>query len=369
MPFRCPKKLCENLQIKPIYYSHEVIASSFKQCGRSEGTRIDTRLQVVSTLRIQKDPNSEIKARWDDDPDIEYSFPFPDISYYDLSFVKVQARMPGGQRVSDPIQSEVGVENPKAFSVIFPLTWKSYIYSEDDFKPRELIRELRDAPQLGVRFNPPPIRERLFTILTKWIYAARELGTWTEDFVAIATMLIEELRTHYWAAAGAPVDRVQQRLHQVEDPNDVFGKMMLEEQLKQTRISRRANPVCYNCRKPGHIRANCPLLTQIFQRGVASGAARSHQNGAQRKTDNPLGIVPHPKNYSCHWIEEIVEKFAKLVREVLSQISQNQCPECAQNYSYPNTDQNASLHTTDSTKGLTSNTCRAPHRFANSPED
>ena len=96
-----------------------------------------------------KDPNSEIKARWDDDPDIEYSFPFPDISYYDLSFVKVQARMPGGQRVSDPIQSEVGVENPKAFSVIFPLTWKSYIYSEDDFKPRELIRELRDAPQLG----------------------------------------------------------------------------------------------------------------------------------------------------------------------------------------------------------------------------
>ena len=221
--------------------------------------------------------NSEIKARWDDDPDIEYSFPFPDISYYDLSFAKVQARMPGGQRVSDPIQSEVGVENPKAFSVIFPLTWKSYIYSEDDFKPRELIRELRDAPQLGVRFNPPPIRERLFTILTKWIYAARELGTWTEDFVAIATMLIEELRTHYWAAAGAPVDRVQQRLHQVEDPNDVFGKMMLEEQLKQTRISRRANPVCYNCRKPGHIRANCPLLTQIFQRGVASGAARSHQ--------------------------------------------------------------------------------------------
>ena len=51
-------------------------------------------------LKNRNDPDhSELKARWDDEQDMEYSFPFPDIDYYSLAIAKVQARMPGGERV------------------------------------------------------------------------------------------------------------------------------------------------------------------------------------------------------------------------------------------------------------------------------
>ena len=227
--------------------------------------------------------SSELKARWDDEPDVAYGFPFPDIHYFSIEIAKVQARMPGGEHVENPVNSlaRVPASDPKDFSPVIPKTWGPWIEADDEFKPRELVRELRDTPELGIRFNPPPMRERLFQLLVKWIYAARQLQDWTTGyFYEIATGLIEELRNHYWAAAGAPVERVQQRLHQVSTPEDAYGKVMLEEQLKQTRINRRQGqpPLCFNCRAPGHVRANCPQLRQpVFSRGVASGAAVGQQ--------------------------------------------------------------------------------------------
>ena len=240
-------------------------------------------------LKNRNDPDhSELKARWDDEQDMEYSFPFPDIDSYSLAIAKVQARMPGGERVEHlPSVDRLTISDPKNFSPIEPKTWGPWIESPDEFKPRELVRELRDTKEFGVRFNPPLVRERLFEMLVQWIYAARKLAEWTdENFYNIAKIIIEELRNHYWAAAGAPVEKVQQRLHQVKNPDDTYGRIMLEETSKQSRRVRATQPpLCFNCRMPGHLRANCPRLKD-FHRGVASGGTKTpvSYTRAERRT-------------------------------------------------------------------------------------
>ena len=94
-------------------------------------------------------------------------------------------------------------------------------------------------------------------------------------------MLVEELRNHYWASTGAPVERVQQRLHKDDDPNDRYGQIMTEEQLRSNRPrASKGGRVCFNCRQPGHYRNQCPLLHSagtktVFRPGVASSAQAS----------------------------------------------------------------------------------------------
>ena len=126
-----------------------------------------------------KDPNStELFAEWDGDKNTAYRFPHPEINYHSLELAHVRAQMPGGKPVEDliPTFERVRITDPKGFSPYDPVTWQPWIDTDDLFKPRELIRELREAPQLGVRFNPPPQRERLFKMLTEWVYAAVQYG-------------------------------------------------------------------------------------------------------------------------------------------------------------------------------------------------
>ena len=251
----------------------------------------DVNQTVVDKVYRKKAKNSDefdIWALWEDGPDNEYEFPHPLIDYFALSIVKIYKAMPGGQPRDEQLAALEGmqVRDPPKFSSFVPLTWAAWIDSLDEFKPRELVRELRETPELGVRFNPPAHRERLFAILVKWIYAARVMEGWKdEQFICIAEMLIEELRNHYWAAAGAPVERVQQRLHKDDDPQDRYGQIMTEEQLRVNRLPRvvKGARVCYNCRQTGHVRAQCPRLQSgapqpVFRGGVASGA----QTGVRR---------------------------------------------------------------------------------------
>ena len=129
------------------------------------------------------DPEStELFTEWDGDVNTAYRFPHPDINYHSLDLAHVRAQMPGGKPVEYliPAFERVRVTDPKSFSPYDPVTWQPWIDTDDLFKPRELIRELREAPQLGVRFNPPPQRERLFKMLTEWVYAARNTEGWLE---------------------------------------------------------------------------------------------------------------------------------------------------------------------------------------------
>ena len=107
--------------------------------------------------------------------------------------------MPGGARVERlPSLDRLSLSDPKNFSPIEPKTWGTWIEALDEFKPRELVRELREYKEFGVRFNPPLVRERLFEMLIQWTYAARKLAEWTdENFYNIAKIVIQELCNHY----------------------------------------------------------------------------------------------------------------------------------------------------------------------------
>ena len=167
-----------------------------------QGDDFTTTVTGTVKFRYRDKSRQELRAEWDDCPGTGYPFPHPRILYYDLDIVKVEAKMPDGE-VLEPGEEEIGslqISDPREFSAVRPRTWGPWINSQDEFKPRELVRELREYPQFGVRFNPPPHRERIFKILTEWIYAARELETWDDGhFVKVAEMLIEELRNAYWA--------------------------------------------------------------------------------------------------------------------------------------------------------------------------
>ena len=111
-------------------------------------------------------------AKWDDEPNKSYPFPHPRIRYFALEIVQVDSCMPDGtedgslaaQQAEMDLRAVVP-DDPKNFSPYDPTTWGPWLNAGDEFKARDLIRELRDAPQLGVRFNPPPQRERLFKLL------------------------------------------------------------------------------------------------------------------------------------------------------------------------------------------------------------
>ena len=247
-----------------------------------------------------KDPNStELFAEWDGDKNTAYRFPHPEINYHSLELSHVRAQMPGGKPVEDliPTFERVRITDPKGFSPYDPVTWQPWIDTDDLFKPRELIRELREAPQLGVRFNPPPQRERLFKMLTEWVYAACNTEGWLEKHnLAVALLIIEELRNHYWAAAGVAVERVQQRLHRDDDPQDRYGQLVVDEQLRgrtAQRAPRRRTqaPYCFACHHSGHFRSNCPQSSQH-----QGGQFRSQRTPAQ---DFRGGVVGGANRYGA----------------------------------------------------------------------
>ena len=89
---------------------------------------------------------------------------------------------------------------------------------------RDLIRDLRAAPEFGLLFHPPPIRERLFKIIQDWVYAARMYPIWREEyFLSIVQTAIEELRNHYWASQGIPIENLQLKLHKDDDAKDALS--------------------------------------------------------------------------------------------------------------------------------------------------
>ena len=151
-------------------------------------------------------------------------------------------------------------------------------------------------------------------MLTEWVYAARNTEGWLEKHnLAVALLIIEELRNHYWAAAGVAVERVQQRLHRDDDPQDRYGQLVVDEQLRgrtAQRAPRRRSqgPFCFGCHQPGHLRSNCPQTSQqqggssvphaprnrIFEAGWwAAPTVTAHRGLSTRKCSPPqLLLVP-----------------------------------------------------------------------------
>ena len=126
----------------------------------------DTHRQtVVGNMSIKDDGSGALEAKWSDEPGLAYDFPYPDINYYSLEISSVRAVMPGGRKTEDGQLTPQIVTDPAKFTTYAPLTWGPWLESEDELRVRDLIRDLRCAPEFGLLLHPPPIRERLFKIV------------------------------------------------------------------------------------------------------------------------------------------------------------------------------------------------------------
>ena len=180
---------------------------------------------VLGNISLKEDGSGDLEAKWADEPGMAYDFPFPEIHYYELHIISVRARMPGGRRVEDAEKISIApITDPAKFTSYDALTWGPWLESVDELRVRDLIRDLRTAPEFGLLLNPPPIRERLFKMIIEWINAARVYPQWREEhFLAIVRTAIEELRNNYWNAAGIPIENLQLKLHKEAEGKDAYS--------------------------------------------------------------------------------------------------------------------------------------------------
>ena len=299
--------------------------------------------------KLRKD-GLDLWAVWEDKPSKEYQFPHPDLDYYELNIIEDRELPPalienssqlltdethqlgsrneaagmqeviGGRTGAAPISEalrEGRLLDPNALNAYEPLTYEPWINAADDdgFRTRDLIRELRDAPEFGLRVNQfyhdrtfIKQQERLFnSVFCKWIIFARLIPNWNEGvYLEMGRGIVQTLRDAYWRARRVDVDLVHQKMEKDIRPDDKFyhhvNDQLVERQKQYARVQSfsappsmqvsrpnqfpprhnayppRRNLLCFGCRSPDHIWRNCPKRFQQDFRGRVAGPAHSSKS-------------------------------------------------------------------------------------------
>ena len=284
---------------------------------------------------------------WEDKPSKEYEFPHPDLDYFEVNLVeqrKLSRRRPlsaqEAQDVNEPptqeLHEELGARpicptsqlssdpnaqipegvDPNALDPYEPITFGPWINYFDDggFRTRDLMRELRDAPEYGLRVNQYyqdrgfVIRQERFfnNVFCKWILFARMIPNWNEGpYLEMGRAIIQTLRDAYWQARQVDVELVHQKLQKEVRPNDKFyhhvNEQLVERQKQHSRAVAhssahvystahygQAQPrpsnfsqrklLCFGCQSPEHLWRNCPKRFQQGFRARVAGPASSSKS-------------------------------------------------------------------------------------------
>ena len=308
---------------------------------------------------------------WEDEPTKEYPFPHAELNYYQVKIHHFPGEVPqtetrggtaqgGPQTAGDPTQPSTTpgtqptvpsamlptqgrrpvrqmnaldetrvneepaevifstdasplVLDPNALDPYEPITFEPWIMSLDEggFRTRDLIRELRDAPEFGLRVNQyfqdrtfVKQQERNFNgIFCKWIILARQTPGWNQStFLEMGRAIIQSLRDAYWRARRVDVELVHEKMQKDVRPNDKFYHHVSDQLAeREKRLSRayatyvpqgsqryftphvtparapapyrRPGMLCFGCRSPDHVWKNCPK--RDFRSRVAGPAGSS----------------------------------------------------------------------------------------------
>ena len=154
----------------------------------------------------------------------------------------------------------------------------------DPLKLRELIRELRDAEEFGLRDDPPKYRLRIFkNLLVEWIYNARETEDWDEGHcLKLGKNICELLRDmHYQRELKVDVESIRSKMEAEERTGDRFAQLAEDERAKQKKIKAKTGPgsfgrkkrVCFICHQIGHLQKDCrSAKTGDFEKRVDGSA-------------------------------------------------------------------------------------------------
>ena len=148
-------------------------------------------LGITAEWKRKDSPNSEIRKTtakvrkegldlWENEASKEYPFPHPDMNYYDI---EIDSEINQEQMEEEAqVENEIGEHmDPNNLDPYEPITFEAWIMSADKFKVRDLIRELKDAPEFGLRIDQFFVdrtfikqQERNFeNLFVKWIIYAR----------------------------------------------------------------------------------------------------------------------------------------------------------------------------------------------------
>ena len=333
----------------------------------AQGERPSVRVRAV--FRRKDEPNEptqmlegkirkeglELWGVWSDEPNKEYPFPYSELNYYRVDIQDEMritesenlrtsndptAVLPRTQtmtsRVPRPVTTtdhgEQGLPgdlsasettppilDPNALDPYEPITYEPWLLTLDEggFRTRDLMRELRDAPEFGLRVNQffqdrsfVKQQERNFTgIFCKWIVLARQTPGWNQGaFIEMGRAIVQMLRDAYWRARRVDVELVHEKLQKEVRPNDKFyhhvSDQLAERQKHYARAyttytaqstAARSYPqdsgfnrppttfrrggLCFGCRSPDHMWRNCPKrFQQPDFRSRVAGPAHSGKN-------------------------------------------------------------------------------------------
>ena len=199
--------------------------------------------------------------------------------------------------------------------------WSEDAKHDDGFRLRDLFRELKEAPEYGLRLNQffqdrsfQRQQERNFDqLLGKWIILARKTPGWNEgEFLELGKAIIQSLRDAYWRACKVDVEAVHRKMDKDDRAHDKFFQHVTDQLSEREKYRNRygatffagragtfaqSGPgiqstrsqrppygnygpsptyrqLCYNCRSPEHIIKDCPYkrssLPDFRQRAAGS---------------------------------------------------------------------------------------------------
>ena len=287
----------------------------------------------------------EIWAVWEDDLTTEYPFPHAELNYYVIEILDQehaslsvqQAPSLGGGRPLPPqygsqeVSGQETVPPSLKLQHYEPVTYEAWINARNDdgFKIRDLMRELREAPEFGLRLNQyfydknfVKQQERNFdNLLGRWILLARQTQDWNKGtFIELGNAIVQSLRDAYWRARKIDVEDVHRKISKDERSNDKFYQHVADQLTERDKAKKkyyaanfsapyypppfqgfppppppppgpsmqanifpggppyRNRLLCFNCRSPDHILRQCPHRRQQPDfRSRVSGTA--HQSG------------------------------------------------------------------------------------------
>ena len=191
----------------------------------------------------------EMWAVWDDEPGKEHPFPHQQLDYFrvdveDMGVVEGSGglefiALEGGRPLPPDAQPVVPTSGVK-IDPYEPITWPGYIDAkhDDGFRLKDLFRELKEAPEYGLRLNQffqdrsfQRQQERNFDqLLGKWIILARKTPGWNEgEFLELGKAIIQSLRDAYWRACKVDVEAVHRKMDKDDRAHNKFFQHVTDQ--------------------------------------------------------------------------------------------------------------------------------------------